>query len=118
MRILAILAASYACAALLAAYVGIGTWMLVLGMICAASCIVFGVCFGKLSRRWVVMALCVGGFGAGCLWCVGYDALIVQPARALDDQTVYLTGRVLSWPELTGQGYSVVIRAEAAKGKT
>lgn len=117
MRILAILAASYACAALLAAYAGVGTWMLILGGICVAACATAGLCSGKLGRRWVILALCAGGFGAGCLWCAGYDALFVQPARALDNQTVYLTGRVLRWPEQTEQGYSVVVRAETAKGK-
>ena len=117
MRILAILAASFSCAVFGAGFFGVGIHLLVLGSIFGLICGSLILLRSRLGRRGVILALCAAGLCAGCLWPVGYDAMFVQPAREMDDQTVYLTGRVLQWPEEQRDGYSVLIRAKTPRGR-
>jgi len=117
MRILAILAASYSVAVLGAVTVGTGRYLLVLGCIFALLSLTLGLLCRRIGRRRIAAALCAAGLCVGCLWTFGYDVLFMQPVRQLDDRTLYLTGRVLQWPQKSGDGYSVLVRAETPQGR-
>jgi len=115
-RILAILAASFSAAVFGAVTLGVGRYLLMFGGVFALLALMFGVLGNRLGRRGLTAVLCASGLCAGCLWTYGYDAMVMQPARQLDGQTIYLKGRVLQWPQESRDGYSVLIRGETLQG--
>lgn len=60
--------------------------------------------------------LCCMGMALGMLWTSGYDRLVLDPVRRLDDTTIILTGTVTDWPEGTDYGVKVRIRAQLPEG--
>lgn len=116
MRVLAIFAASYSCAAFLAVYAGLERTLVPLGLGCAL--VVGLIILGKnhFGRKGKAAALCAAGMAAGFLWTFGYQQLFVEPARVLDKQTIRMTAQVVQWPEESEQGYSVLVRAQLPDG--
>lgn len=116
MRTLAIFAASYSLAVLAAVYGGLDRFLPVLGCVCILLCAaaVYAVrrCSGKGKRA----AVCAAGLAVGFLWCFGYQTLFLLPVRALDNQTVWLEGQVIQFPQKGERGYSVLVRADMPKG--
>lgn len=60
--------------------------------------------------------LCCMGMVLGMLWTSGYDRLVLDPVRQLDDTTIVLTGTVTDWPEETDYGIKVRIHAQLPEG--
>lgn len=116
MRVLAIFAASYSAAVLAAVYSGLDRFLLPLGSAFALLAAAAVCSLKRTGRRGKVAALCAAGLATGFLWTMGYQALFVAPARALDEQTVYLTAQVIQWPQEGEQGYSVLARADTPGG--
>lgn len=117
MRTLAIFAASYSVAVLIAVYAKLWESLLLLGVGSVVLCLL-----ALLSRRWsgrcgTMAALSAAGLAAGFLWTLGYQSIFVSPARALDQQTVYLTAQVVQWPQEEERDYSVLVRADTPSGR-
>lgn len=118
MRTLAIFAASYAAAVLIAVYAGLERGLLPLGLFFAVLCLAAVCTRSRTGRKGTVISLCAAGLAAGFLWTLGYQSIFVFPARALDGQTVYLTARVIQWPEAQKRDYSVLVRADVPGGSS
>ncbi len=116
MRVLAIFAASYSVAVLVAVYAGLDRFLLPLGAVCVLAAAAAVCSLNRTGRKGKLAALCAAGMSAGFLWTMGYQALFVSPARALDEQTVYLEGQVIQWPQERERGYSVLVRADLPGG--
>lgn len=67
------------------------------------------------GRRRAIAALLCAGLAAGCFWTAAYDRLVFQPAQALDNQTIRLTGTVRDYPMERDYGCSVVLDSEVGK---
>lgn len=116
MRVLAIFAASYSVAVYLSAYGVLDAGRLPIGMFFAAVAVTVLILKKRLGRKETVAALCAAGMAAGFLWSFGYQQIFMEPARALNEQTVRLSAQVVQWPEESEQGYSVLVRAELPNG--
>lgn len=60
--------------------------------------------------------LCCAGLALGMLWTSGYDRLVLDPVRKLDDTTIRLSAAVTDWPEKTEYGIRVHVRAQMPEG--
>ncbi len=116
MRVLAIFAASYSAAVFLAVYGGLRWSLVPLGVGCALGAVIVFRRGKIVEHRPRAAALCAAGLAAGFLWTFGYQQIFIAPVRALDEQTVYLSGQVIQWPQESEQGYSVLIRADLPSG--
>ena len=116
MRVLAIFAASYSAAVYLSVYGKMEQTGWLIGLFCAAVALAAALLRKRLGRKGLVAVLCAAGMAAGFLWSFGYQQIFIEPARALDEQTVRLSAQVLQWPEESEQGYSVLVRAELPNG--
>lgn len=56
------------------------------------------------------------GLAAGFLWCWGYEAVFLAPARILDGRTTPLSATVVDWPGETTWGWSVPVSIRPAGG--
>ena len=99
MRVLAIFAASYSVAVYLSAYGVLDAGQLPIGMFFAAVAVTVLILKKRLGRKETVAALCIAGMAAGFLWSFGYQQIFIEPARALNEQTVRLSAQVVQWPE-------------------
>lgn len=118
MRVLAIFAASYSVAVYLSVYGKLDSRLLPIGMFLAAVTLAVLLLKKQLGRKGTVVVLCTAGMAAGFLWSFGYQQIFIEPARALNEQTVRLSAQVVQWPEESEQGYSVLVRAELPGGGT
>ncbi|MBO5340621.1 MAG: DNA internalization-related competence protein ComEC/Rec2 [Oscillospiraceae bacterium] len=113
MRKLAIFSAGYALAVFGATLVLPGGVLLPLGGFCAvlaaALHLLKKILPDKIRRRALI---CCAGMVLGFVWTWGYDCLFLEPARAMDDRTVVLSGTVTDWPQETDYGASVLMQAE------
>ena len=102
-------AAVYGCSYLLPAEVRItaGIAAALLGMI--------GLFLLKGKRRTLAAILCAG-LCLGFLWTECYDRMFFEPARKLDDTTVYLTATVLDYPTQRDYGWQVSARMKTEGG--
>lgn len=113
-RKLAIFSLSFAAAVCIAVYTWPSFWLWTAG--------VFGVLLCLLlrrrgrSRRLRAVMLSIAGFALGLLWTGVYVQVALQPAQALDQRTVRLTGTVEQWPQETAYGWTVQVQAEGAGG--
>lgn len=119
MRVLAIFSAAFSLAVLTAVYGGLYRFLLPVGLVFGLSAILAGFLLrrGKKHAQRLAVLVLVGA-ALGCLWTWGYDQIFVSPARALDGQTVYLSGRVKDWPEEGNWGWSVPVSVETETGVT
>ncbi len=117
MRIIAILAASYTAAVVLAVYGRLDAALLPLGGVCALTAAFF-MCLNRhrSSRNRKKAALIGLGLALGFSWTAGYRALFLAPAKELENRTVRMTAQVLQWPQRTHQGWSVLVRTETEDG--
>ena len=116
MRKLAIFCSGYAIAVLIAVFLLPQERLIplsVLGVVIAAIPYPYGA-LNKKNRKRVL--LCCLGLALGFLWCRGFDAVHLEPARGLDDQTVVLSGTVLEYPQPTDYGAEVLLRTELDRG--
>lgn len=117
MRKLAIFSAGYALAVFAATLVLPGGVLLPLGGFCAVLAAVLYLLRKVLPDRGRRRALiCCAGLALGFVWTWGYGCLFLEPARAIDDRTVVLSGMVTDWPQETDYGASVLMRAELEGG--
>lgn len=117
MRILAILAASYAVAAALAVYGRLDGLLPLLCILSALAAVGAGCLVRRTGRRGKLAALCAAGLALGFGWTAAYQNLFFAPARDLAGQTVRLTAQVLQWPrESTRGGLSVLVRTQTPAG--
>ncbi len=116
MRILAIFAASYSLAVLVSVYGVQNRFLLYLGFVCVLLSALFLFCMRRIGNWRKAAAVCGLGLVSGFLWTIGYQVLFVEPARTLDETTVYLTAQALEFPKETTYGWSVLARAELPEG--
>lgn len=88
--------------------------------ICALAATLVWVGLHRVRTRKIHSAVAASivcmGLSVGFLWCYGYQALMLAPARELDGQTIVLQGVVVDWPVERNGGYSVTVRADRALG--
>ena len=111
MRYLAIVSFSFAAGVFGAVY-GLpeGLWLPIaaaLAVLCPLSLLMRALLKGR--RR---AAMICGGLAAGLVWMAVYTAVFYTPARALDGQTVRLTGTVTDYPQETAWGWSIPVKVE------
>lgn len=111
MRYLAIVSFSFAAGVFGAVY-GLpdGLWLPIaaaLAVLCPLSLLMRALLKGR--RR---AAMICGGLAAGLAWMAVYTAVFYTPARALDGQTVRLTGTVTDYPQETAWGWSIPVKVE------
>ena len=117
MRKLAIFSGGYAAAVFAAVLLlpRLNVWLF--GAVCAGVVLLFAllrrILPDKARRR---AMLCCAGMAIGMLWTGGYNRLFVAPVQALNDTTIVLSGTVSDWPEETGYGIKVRIRADLPQG--
>ena len=117
MRKLAIFSVGYALAVFAAVFVLPGGVLLPLGGFCAVLAAALHLLKKILPDKGRRRALiCCVGMVLGFVWTWGYDCLFLEPARAMDDRTVVLSGTVTDWPQETEYGASVLVRAELENG--
>ena len=114
MRYLAIVSFSFAAGVFGAVY-GLpeGLWLPIaaaLAVLCPLSLLMRALLKGR--RR---AAMICGGLAAGLVWMAVYTAVFYTPARALDGQTMRLTGTVTDYPQETAWGWSVPVKVETEK---
>lgn len=117
MRKLAIFSLGYAVSVLLSVLVLPREYLPFLGVLCllpaGVLCLIKSQRHRKNRKR---ILLCCFGLAIGFLWCRGYDALFLEPARVLDDKTVVLSGTVLEYPQPTDYGAKILIRTNLEQG--
>jgi len=79
------------------------------GVFCALGSLLGLLFRGDGRKRAVLIAL---GLAVGLLWFRGYDALMVDGARALDGQTLRAEAVVDAYPRQTAYGWSLTVRLE------
>lgn len=104
MRKLVLFAVPFGIAALLCAYLLSAFTALIIGGAALLCCLV--ICFMKLEKR-TAAAILAAGLAAGFLWSAGYDLLCLQPAWALDGQTMPIAATVCNSPTQTKHGWRV-----------
>lgn len=107
MRKLAAFALAFAGAVLAAVYVLREDWLLPLALVCGLGSL--AALFFPEEGRWRA-ALIALGLGAGLLWYWGYDRLAVDPARAMDGQTLMTAAVVEDFPKANSHGWTVAVR--------
>lgn len=117
MRKLAIFTGGYTAAVFAAVLWLPGMNWLLSGAVCAGLAVLLA-----LLRRFLPdkprrrAMICCAGLALGMLWTSGYERLFVEPVRRLDDTTIVLNATVTDWPEDTGYGIKVRVRAQLPEG--
>ena len=99
-------------AALPGVYLPGAGWPLPVGVGCLVLWL--GLLFGKRSWRFRPAVL---GAALALLWLTAYGALFHAPAQAMEHRTVRLEAVVAEWPEETGYGCRVIVRAGEEDGR-
>lgn len=119
MRKLALFAAGYAGAVFAATLILPGGVLLPLGGFCVLLAIAaHWILRGQSRKHRRCAVLCCAGAAVGLLWSWGYSQLFLEPARALDERTVVITGTVIDWPKETDYGGSILVRVDLEGGGT
>ncbi len=110
MRKLAMTAGSFSAAIFLAQYLlpaAVQLW--------AGAALLFAFAASIFIKRPRALRFAALGLAAGLIWNYAYGLFGLRAARALDGTTQTVTAKVLSYPEDTDYGKSVLIRAGKAK---
>lgn len=116
MRVLALFAGGFSAAAFLSCYL-----LPEMALIPAAILSVLLVLFGNRVRRrrpdpgLIIMLICAG-LALGLLWSAVYRVIFLAPARALDGQTIRLTGVAADYPREENRGRSLPVRVQTERG--
>ena len=88
-------------------------WVLPVGVVCLVLCLILTLAKRLPKPRGILL-----GMALALLWLTVYGAIFHAPAEALENRTVRLQAVVEDWPEATGYGLRIPVRAGEEDGRT
>lgn len=99
-------------AGLLGVYLPWSAWLLPAGL----GCLALGLGLAGWKKAPAARRVLFGA-AAALVWLVGYGEVMAAPAQAMEYRTVRLEGVVTQWPEETGYGVRVPVKAGEEGGR-